>query len=67
MPATLGGKMLVGDAEAVAVAFLEEDPRPQVGVDPAEVLRVDGQPELVLLARGGKHSNTELFHLPPVR
>jgi len=36
------GEMVVGDAVAVAVAVLEDDPRPQVGIDPVEVSRADG-------------------------
>jgi hypothetical protein len=63
----LGGELLIGDAVAVAIAPLEEDPRPQVGVDPVEVLGMDWQPELVLLARGAKYSETELVHAPPIR
>ena len=34
--------------------------------NPVKVLRMDRQPELVLLARGGKHAKTELVHEPPV-
>jgi hypothetical protein len=42
---------LVGHAEAFAVAAFEKDARPQVGIDPRDVLRVDGQPPLIPLVR----------------
>src|SRR5450631_3269 len=62
----LGAELLVGDPVVLAVAALEDYPGSQVGVDPVEVLGMDGPPELVLLARGGKNSKIELLHLHPV-
>jgi len=34
----LAGEMLIREAEVLAITALEEDPRPQVGVNPVEVL-----------------------------
>ena len=60
----LGGEMLVREAEVLALSPLKDDSRPKVGLNPVEVLRMDRQPELVLLARAGKDAKTELIHEP---
>ena len=52
-------ELVVGDAEALAVAVLEHDVRPQVGVDALEVRRMQRQPPLVGLARRGEHAESE--------
>ena len=57
MPPDELGQCVVGGAELRAVAVLEEDPRPDLVIDPAEVRRVDRQPVFVGLA--GVCQNTE--------
>ena len=48
--ADLGGQLGIADPELPAVALLEEDAGAELLLDPAEVQRVDREPELVLLA-----------------
>ena len=61
-PGDVRRQLLVGHAEALAVAAFEVDARPQVGVDPLEVPRMDRQPALVLLAGPRDDSEAELVH-----
>ena len=60
-------ELLVGEAEALAVAVLEEHPLPQTCVDPLHVRGVDRQPAFVLLARGGDHADGQLIHPTSLR
>ena len=60
--ADLRGEPVVGDAEPLPVAALEEDPAPQVGVDPSQVLGVDRHPLLVRLARRRDDTQAQLLH-----
>jgi hypothetical protein len=53
-PADQGTQLVVGDAEGLAVALLEEDVWPDVVAQPVEVTRVQRQPPLVLLGGAGR-------------
>ena len=42
-------QLLIGHTEPLAIAALEIDTLPQVGIDPLDVQRMDREPPLVLL------------------
>ena len=60
-PADVRRQLLVGHAEALAVALLEEDPRAQVGVDPLDVRGWIGSRRSFSL-RDGDDAEAELVH-----
>jgi hypothetical protein len=54
---------VVGDTEPFAVALFEEDPLAYGRGDPVEVVGVQRQTELVLLAGGGEYSEAHKAHV----
>jgi hypothetical protein len=50
------GQCPIRDAEVRSVTMLEEDPRPEPTIDPAEVRRVNGQSALVRFARTSQNA-----------
>jgi hypothetical protein len=58
--------VVVGEAEALAVAALEVELVAQDRVDPLEVRRVDRQPALVLLQGRRDDAGAEEIHRRPV-
>ena len=55
-------ELVVGHAEAVPVATFEVDALPQVIGNPTEVLGMEREPALVLLARSGHDAKAQLVH-----
>ena len=68
------GQSVVGGAELRAVAVLEEDPLPDLGIDPAEMRGMDRQSTFIGLARVGENAERKLLRIsgschliPPAR
>lgn len=52
--------MVIGDAEALAVALLQDDAPAQFGGNPLKMQRMDGETEFVRFPRGGQDAQAQL-------